>query len=316
LAEELMKAAFLFPGQGSQSVGMGAEWIDSHSCRGWLDMAGQVIGRDIRALCVTGPKEDLDKTVYTQPCIYLLSAMLLHNLGERGITPVAVAGHSAGEYAALLAAGAWDFETGLNVIATRARIMYDCGLKRPGGMAAVIGMDGSQVDEVCKEVFPQGEVVVANRNTPIQTVVSGDKSGIERICEILKERGARRAIPLPVSGAFHSPLLSEGVLEFAEYLKSISIRTPEIPWISNRTGEPESSPKTIREHLAGQLNSPVQWIKTMETMEQLPCDRFLEIGPGKVLAGLAKGCGSAKPCISVGSPTELDSILNDGDSIS
>ncbi len=311
-----MRVALLFPGQGSQSVGMGAEWMDSHPCRGWLEVAGRVIGRDFRALCITGPKEELDKTVYTQPCIYVLSAMLLHNLKEHGVTPVVVAGHSAGEYAALLAAEVWDFETGLNVIATRARIMYECGLRRPGGMAAVIGMDGSQVNEICKETYPQGEVVVANRNTPTQTVISGDKSCIERICEILKARGARRAIPLPVSGAFHSPLLSEGVQEFTEYLKSIPIRSPVVPWISNRTGAPESSPDTIREHLAGQLNSPVQWVKTMEILEQFPCDRFLEIGPGKVLAGLVKGCGSIKPCLSVGSPTELDSILNDGDSIS
>ncbi|MFH1743543.1 MAG: ACP S-malonyltransferase [bacterium] len=308
-----MKSSFLFPGQGSQSVGMGAGWIDSHSMRHWFDLARDVAGRDIRVLCLEGPKEELDQTVITQPALYVLSAMLLNTLQEHGIQPVAVAGHSAGEYAALLAAGAWDFETGLKVISTRARIMFESGQRRPGAMAAVLGMDGDQVERLCQEEYTNSEVVVANRNTPIQTVISGDRDCVNSICGLLKERGARRVIPLPVSGAFHSPLLAEGAAEFAEILKSVEIKPPAIPWISNRTGMKESSPEIIREHLAGQLTSPVQWVKTMATLDELSCGRFLEVGPGKVLSGLAKGCGTKTPCISVGSPEQVESIIGEGE---
>jgi [acyl-carrier-protein] S-malonyltransferase len=291
---------------------MGAGWIENHPRRDWLDLAREIVGQDIRSLCLLGPKEALDRTVLTQPALYVLSAMLLSDLEEHGVRPVAVAGHSAGEYAALLAAGAWDFQTGLRVIANRARIMFEAGQRTPGAMAAVLGLDGDQVESICREAFPKGEVVVANRNTPTQTVISGERGSIDRMCALLKERGARRVVPLAVSGAFHSPLLSEGATEFANYLDTISIASPSVPWISNCTGKAEWSPQVIRFHLARQLVSPVQWVETMTTLDRLNCDRLLELGPGKVLAGLAKGCGTHTPCTSLGSPKEIESIMNEG----
>lgn len=306
-----MKVAFLFPGQGSQSVGMGTGWIDDHPRRGWLDLAHDVVGRDIRSLCLDGPKEALDQTVVTQPALYILSAMLLSNLEEHGVCPVGAAGHSAGEYAALLAAGAWDFETGLGVIATRARIMFEAGQRTPGAMAAVLGLEGDRVDGICGEAFPGGEVVVANRNTPTQTVISGERDCVDSVCALLKERGARRVVRLAVSGAFHSPLLEDGKKEFAGYLESIEIKPPSTPWISNLTGTAELSPHVIRDHLARQLVSPVQWVETMARLDGLDCERFLEVGPGKVLTGLAKGCGTRTPCTPVGSPEEIESIINE-----
>lgn len=302
---------FLFPGQGSQSVGMGAGWIENHPRRRWLDMAEEVVGQDIRSLCLNGPKEALDRTVVTQPALYVLSAMLLSDLEEDGVQPIAVAGHSAGEYAALLAAGAWDFETGLRVIAKRARIMFEAGQRTPGAMAAVLGLDGDRVETICREAFPAGEVVVANRNTSTQTVVSGERESVDRMCGLLKERGARRVVRLAVSGAFHSPLLAEGAKEFAGYLQSIDIRLSSIPWISNRTGKAESSPEAIRDHLACQLVSPVQWVETMAALDKLNSDRFLEVGPGRILAGLAKGCATRTPCTSVGSPKEIEWVISE-----
>ena len=277
-----------------------------------LPISSEVVGKDLRTLCLEGPKEDLAQTVVTQPALYVLSAMLTYDFERNGVQPVATAGHSAGEYAALLASGAWDFETGLQVISTRARIMYQSGQLRPGGMAAVLGLDGEQVEAFCNETFPNKEVVVANLNAPNQTVISGQKESVEQSVGMLKERGARRVLPLPVSGAFHSPLLEEGAREFADYLGSVQIVSPTIPWVSNRTAQSESSPDVIREHLAAQLISPVRWRECMEALDQSGCDMFLEIGPGKVLTGLAKGCGISKPCEPVGTPAEVESILNEG----
>jgi len=306
-----MNWSFLFPGQGSQFVGMGAGWVDEHPKREWLTLASETVGQDLRTLCLEGPKEDLSQTVVTQPALYLLSAMLLHSLEQKGIRPIATAGHSAGEYAALLAAGAWDFVTGLRVISTRARIMYESGKRRPGGMAAVLGLDATEVKTFCRETFSERQVVVANLNTPNQTVISGEKECVERSVALLKEKGARRVLPLPVSGAFHSPLLDEGAKEFSEYLESVEIKDLSVSWVSNHTGQVERSAEVIRRHLAAQLIMPVRWTESMRTLDEMECDGFLEVGPGKVLTGLAKGCKTAKPCRPVGTPEEVDSILKE-----
>ena len=186
--------------------------------------------------------------------------------------------------------------------------MFESGKNSPGAMAAILGMNGEKVAEICAEIFPEKEIVVANLNSPIQTVISGQKDKMDEALTTLKERGARRAIALPVSGAFHSPLLAEGEKEFADYLQSVEINTPQIAWISNRTGVPESEPDTIRMHLSAQLTSPVQWVKTMEALNGFECESFLEVGPGKVLTGLAKGCGATIPCIPISSPQEIESL--------
>jgi [acyl-carrier-protein] S-malonyltransferase len=235
-------------------------------------------------LSFEGPEEELRQTRYTQPAILTHSLAALAALPR--MSPMLAAGHSLGEYSALCAAGALDFDSAMKLVKRRGALMYAEGEKNPGTMAAIIGLDAAAVEQLCKEV--SGVVVPANYNEPKQTVISGEVPAVKAAAELAKTRGALRALLLPVSGAFHSPLLKESAAEFAGYLEEFEIRTPSFAVIANVTGEPVTTADQVRDCLTKQLISPVRWVATIETAKSLGCKRFLEVGPGNVLAGLAR----------------------------
>lgn len=276
---------FLFPGQGSQFVGMGADlYAKFPTARDVYDRAEQVLELPIRKLSFEGPDDELRQTRYTQPAILTHSLAALAALPK--LSPILAAGHSLGEYSALYAAGALDFDSVMRLVKRRGSLMYAEGEKNPGTMAAIIGMDAAAVEQLCKEV--SGVVVPANYNEPKQTVISGEVPAVKAAAELAKTRGALKAVLLPVSGAFHSPLLKESAAEFAGYLGEFEIRTPSFPVIANVTGEPVTTADQVRDCLTRQLISPVRWVTTIDTAKGLGCKRFFEVGPGNVLAGLCR----------------------------
>lgn len=289
----MTRIAFLFPGQGSQCPEMGLDFIqESPSAREKYAAAEAALGWAVDALSQPEGAEKLGITCFTQPALYTVGCVIADWLREAGMKPALVAGHSAGEYAALYAAGAWDFETGLRVIAERGRLMHEKAA--PGSMAAVMGLDPQTLTALCQE-WSEGIVCVANYNSPKQIVISGEEKAINGILPLLKEKGARRAMKLNVSGAFHSPLMSEAQALFESFMKDIPIQAPNVPWISNNTAAAETDPCQIRDLLVRQFCEPVRWIESMQRIAD-QSDKALEVGPGAVLKGLAKACCEDFPC--------------------
>jgi len=276
---------FLFPGQGSQFVGMGADlYAKFPASRDVYDRAEQALELPIKKLSFEGPEDELRQTRYTQPAILTHSLAALAALPR--LTPAMAAGHSLGEYSALFAAGALDFDSVMKLVKRRGALMYAEGEKNPGTMAAIIGMDAAAVEQLCTEVA--GVVVPANYNEPKQTVISGEVPAVKAAAELAKTRGALKAVLLPVSGAFHSPLLKESAAEFADFLGGFEIRTPAFPVIANVTGQPVTAVDQVRDCLTRQLISPVRWVATIGNAKALGCRKYFEVGPGNVLAGLAR----------------------------
>lgn len=275
----------LFPGQGAQYVGMGADLYDRFpEARTTYDRAADILGFDVRKVSFEGPEDELRQTRNTQPAILVHSLAVLAALP--GLKPLATAGHSLGEYPALFAAGALGFESVLKLVRRRAELMGAEGERQPGTMAAVIGLEAAAVEQLCAEV--DGVVVPANYNEPLQTVVSGEVPAVERLVALAPERGARRAVLLPVSGAFHSPLLADSAREFADFLAGFEVNAPSCPVVVNVTGQAVTDAAGIRSALARQLISPVRWVETVRTLHGLGVGRCLEAGPGRVLAGLVR----------------------------
>ncbi len=284
--------ACLFPGQGSQYVGMGRDlYATSPVARVVFDQADSILGIALSRLCFDGPSELLNDTLNTQPAILATSIAALRVLEERGMdSPTYVAGHSMGEFSALVAAGALSLEDGLRLVRERGRLMKQAGERGPGGMAAVLGLGREQVEAICAAAREQsGEYVgIANDNCPGQLVISGTLSALERAMELAKERGARRVIRLAVSIAAHSPLMAEAAAEFRCLLDVTPFHEPAVPLVANATACPLTSPDDIRDVLGQQLTSPVRWTESVRWMIAEGMTRFVEVGPKEVLTGLLR----------------------------
>jgi len=309
----MAKIAYIFPGQGSQVVGMGQN-LCAHSpaAQALFDEADSVIGTKLSTLCFYGPEESLRQTIYTQPALYVTSVAALRALQEAGAPPPqAVAGHSVGEYAALFAAGAFDFETGLHLVARRAQEMHRATLSNPGTMAAVLGLTGPQVAAACAEAEASGAGVVgaANFNGGGQVVISGSLEGVTRASEIAKTNGARRVVPLPVSGAFHSPLMAPAVEAMTFALKDAAIRDSTLPVVANLTAEYETRADEIQASLAAQIDHPVRWEESIGRLVADGFDTFVEVGAGTVLAGLMKRIAPDAGVYSVGDSANVKAFV-------
>ncbi len=281
-----MKKAYVFPGQGAQFAGMGKDLYEgSADATKMFEQANDILGFRITDLMFEGTDEDLRQTKVTQPAIFLHSVILAHTLGE-DFQPGMVAGHSLGEFSALVAAKSLTFEDGLALVSRRAQAMQKACEQAPSTMAAIIGLDDDTVEGILGGIY---EVVVpANYNSPGQVVISGSEQGIDIACEKLKEAGAKRAMPLKVGGAFHSPLMEPARVELAEAIKQASINAPICPIYQNVDAKPVTDPHTIRENLVAQLTSPVRWTQIIQHMIEDGATAFIEVGPGKVLQGLVK----------------------------
>lgn len=286
----------VFPGQGAQFPGMGQDMFDSHAfARDRYAEAREILGFDIAEIMFSGSDEDLKQTKVTQPAIFLHSVILAEGMGE-AFNPAFVAGHSLGEFSALVAAGGLGFAEGLKLVSERALAMQDACEKTPSTMAAILGLDDAVVEETCSQI--EGIVVAANYNCPGQLVISGEVAAVEAACSALTEAGARRALMLPVGGAFHSPLMEPARERLAVALEEAKIRSPRCPIVQNVNATPETDSEVIRQNLIAQLTAPVRWTQTMEWFVAEGVNEVVEVGPGKVLQGLFKKVDRSLPTAS------------------
>ena len=284
-----LKKSWIFPGQASQKVGMGLDLYENTDLgRNYYDLANDILGEDIKDISFNGPDEKLKITKFTQPAIFIVSTIISHLLLEKGHNPDGVAGHSLGEYSALAAAGGIDFETGLELVKVRSNSMDNAGKLIPGTMAAIIGMDKAKIKELTQKLSSEQIVVAANYNTKNQIVISGNIETVQNFIDVAKKNGARMAIPLNVSGAFHSPLMKPAREELADKLDSIEITDINIPIYSNVNAKPTRKGSDIKKSLINQLENPVLWFDSINNMVNDKFSKFTEIGPGKVLCGLNK----------------------------
>lgn len=285
-----MKKAYIFPGQGSQFKGMGLDlYQSSDSAKALFDQANDILGFEITKIMFEGTDEELKQTNVTQPAIFIHSVVLAKISTD--FAPEMVAGHSLGEFSALVAAGALSFEDGLRLVAQRADAMQKACVIRPSTMAAILGLDDKTIEDICASITDE-VVVPANYNCPGQVVISGTIEGVEKACELLKAAGAKRALILPVGGAFHSPLMEPARAELAAAINAAEFESPICPIYQNVNAKPATEVTVIKENLIAQLTAPVRWTQSVEQMVADGAGIFIESGPGKVLQGLVKKIAS------------------------
>ena len=279
-----MKQAYVFPGQGAQFSGMGKDLYEMNAeAKALFDKANEILGFNITEIMFSGTADELKQTKVTQPAVFLHSVILAKVMN---IQPAAVAGHSLGEFSALVAAGALSFEDGLRLVSKRAMAMQKCCESQPGGMAAILNLDDAVVEQVCAEI--DGVVVAANYNCPGQLVISGADEAVNEACTKLKEAGAKRALRLPVGGAFHSPLMEAACVELEQAIAEVEFKTPVCPIYQNVDAMPQTDAEVIKANLIAQLTAPVRWTQIAKNMIADGVESFTELGPGNVLQGLIK----------------------------
>ncbi|MFC4354421.1 ACP S-malonyltransferase [Chryseomicrobium palamuruense] len=306
-----MKLAFIFPGQGSQSVGMAKELVEEYpKYQKYLDVAEEALGYSISNLMFNGPIEELTKTYHAQPALLLSSTIAASLLMENGIEPDYVAGHSLGEYSALVMAGTLSVKDGAAVVNKRGKFMNEAVPAGEGAMAAILGLDAEKLKPVTDAVTEQGHSVqIANLNCPGQIVISGTAEGVDKASALAKEAGAKRAIPLTVSGPFHSSLMRPAAAKLGVELTLVSMHPPKMPVVANVTALPVGDVRTIRQLLIDQVSSPVRWEDSVRQMIELGVDTFIECGPGNVLSGLVRKIDRSVTVHSVFDPASLEKTV-------
>ncbi len=304
------KIAIVFPGQASQYVGMGKDLYESEGdVRRLYDIVSEEIGHDIARLSFEGPADKLKETRFTQPAILLHSLAILQIMKNELPRASFTAGHSLGEYGALALSGVLSPEASVKAVIRRATLMEEACRQNPGTMAAIIGLDENRISEICKEASRKGVVVPANYNSGNQLVISGAVAGVEEACRICREQGAKRAMILEVGGAFHSPLMEPAKEGMKEYLDSIEFNDPDMDVIPNVTGTSEKNRDRLKDLLVEQITSPVRWYQTIEYLRQNKVDTVIEVGPGKVLSGLAKREFTGARILNIDTLEDIQSLV-------
>lgn len=310
VVRHVAQSAWLFPGQGSQFVGMGKDLVEKfREAAGVFQEAERVLGFDLARICFEGPEDRLRETRFTQVAILTHSTSILRVIEGKAPRPASVAGHSVGEYAALVAAGSLSFEAALRLVSTRAQAMNAASLARPGAMAAIMGMPEENLEPLLAEGSKAGVVRAANYNSPVQIVVSGDREAVEAAVRAAPSFGAKRAVGLKVSGAFHSPLMETAAAELTRALRSTHFEPAAIPVVSNVTGMPAREPGEIAALLERQLTSAVMWTQSIRYMADAGVTSFVEVGPGNVLSGLVKRISPEAECVSLSDAKSVEAFL-------
>jgi len=307
-----VKTALLFPGQGAQTVGMGADVYQVYpEARRVFDEADEISGFPLSQLCFQGPEDELTDTANAQPAILVTSLALYELVGSRFAEVDCVAGHSLGEYTALVASGALGFADAVRLTRQRGEWMKQAGDRSPGGMAAILNLADELLESVCRQAAEEtgGVVQIANYNSPGQIVISGDRVTLDRACELAKERGARRVIPLAVSVATHSPLMAYAAEGLKQAIAGVKITAPRAPVIGNVSAEPLLSAEAVEQELMAQLTSPVRWTGSVQTMIGRGVERFVEIGPGSVLTGLVRRISKDVEVVNISDARSIAEVL-------